>query len=166
MIAERLAGPRNETVLADELLSVLGSLRRQARRVAGRPWPLAEVSGAQTELIRLVRRTPNLAVAEAAAELGLAPNTVSTLVSQLVAHGVLQRTRDSADRRVARLELTTSATRRVGHWRDERSAAVAEALMTLSPADRAVLAEAVPVIARLSAAIADQPSRRPERVDG
>ena len=45
-------------------------------------------------------------MADAAAELGVAPNTVSTLVRQLADAGVLERVRDSADGRVVRLRLT------------------------------------------------------------
>lgn len=45
----------------------------------------------------------------AAAELGLVPNTASTLVSKLSCAGLLERTADTADRRVSRLRLTESA---------------------------------------------------------
>ncbi|MDQ1732740.1 MAG: hypothetical protein QOK10_2899 [Pseudonocardiales bacterium] len=144
-----------ELALAEELFAAIGQLRRQARRQAGRPWPLAAVSGAQVELIRLVRRQPGASVAETAAELGLAPNTVSTLVGQLVTAGVLERTPDPNDRRVARLSLTPTAQRRVERWRDQRGAALAQALSGLSREDRTVLRRAVGIMARLSAALPD-----------
>ena len=77
-----------------------------------------------------------MSVAAAASDLGLAANTVSTLVRELTDAGMLHRTRDTADRRVARLELTASARRRVETWRDRRTALTAAAVADLSPARR------------------------------
>jgi DNA-binding MarR family transcriptional regulator len=136
--------------LAEELLETLGLLRRQTRRTIGRPWPVQAVSGAQVDLIRVVRRQPGISVAAAATELGLAANTVSTLVGSLVAEGLVQRVRAPADRRIAQLHLSESAQRTVDQWRDQRSAAVAAALGRLAAADRRTLAEALPVLGRLA----------------
>src|SRR5205085_2560073 len=93
---------QEDVVLAEALFQSLGSVRRQVRRTAGRPLP-SPLSGSQIELVRLVRRTPGITVSEAADELRLAGNTVSTLVRQLTGAGVLRREADPADRRVARL---------------------------------------------------------------
>jgi DNA-binding MarR family transcriptional regulator len=139
-----------DTALADELFAALGVFRRTARRAAGRPWPLDELVGAQLELLRVIRRQPRISVAEAAAELGLVPNTVSTLVRQLVDSGQLTRTPDPDDRRVARLELTVSARERVERWRDQRSELVARAIAGLGADERRTLARAVPVIRALA----------------
>jgi DNA-binding MarR family transcriptional regulator len=136
--------------LAEELFDAVGLLRRLARRVVGRPWPMETLSNAQVELVRLVRRRPAISVAEAAAELGLAANTVSTLVRQLTDAGLLRRLADTDDRRVARLRLTAPAQRRVEQWRDRRTGLVAEAIANLPAADRRALARAVPVIAQLA----------------
>lgn len=146
-----------DVLLAEQVFDAIGVLRRQARRLAGRPWPIEAVSGAQVELVRLVRRKPGTSVADAAAELGLAPNTVSTLVRQLTDTGLLRRTPDADDRRVARLRLTASAQRRVEVWRDRRAALAAEAIATLPRADRSVLEKAVPVLAELAAALRSDP---------
>ncbi|HEY3715409.1 MAG TPA: MarR family transcriptional regulator [Jatrophihabitantaceae bacterium] len=142
-----------QLALAEELFTAMGQLRRQARRHAGRPWPVDTVSGAQVDLIRLVRRRPATSVAEAAEVLGLAANTVSTLVSQLVTAGVLERTPDPNDRRVARLALTATAQRRVDRWRDQRAAVLASALGSLSADDRTTLRQAAGILGRLSAGL-------------
>jgi len=140
-----------DTTMADDLFDAVGLLRRRARRVVGRPWPMEALSSAQVELVRLVRRRPGLSVAEAATDLGLAANTVSTLVRQLTDAGLLRRLADADDRRVARLQLTAPAQRRVEQWRDRRTGLVAEAVAALPAADRRALARAVPVIAQLAA---------------
>ena len=111
---------------------------------------------AQLELIRLVRRNPDLSVADSAAELGLAPNTVSTLVRQLADTGVLERVRDSTDGRVVRLRLTSDTRRRVEAWLDRRTAVTARVLAGLDPADRAALRRALPVLVTVAGAL-DRP---------
>ncbi len=83
--------------------------------------------------------------------LGLAANTVSTLVGQLLPLGVLVRERDATDRRVARLDLTPSAREGLEQWRDRRAQATATALARLPDDERAHLAEALATIARIAA---------------
>ena len=139
--------------LAELLFEALGAVRRQVRRTAGRPWPTTDLTGAQIELVRLVRREPGRTVSEAADRLGLAPNTVSTLVRQLTDAGLLVREPDPADRRVARLRVSAPARRRIEGWRDHRHEHVARALDRLDVDDRAALATAVPALDRLAAAL-------------
>ena len=146
-----------DLALAEELFDAVGQLRRQGRRLGGGPWPADMLSGAQVEVVRLVRRRPGLSVAEAAAQLALAPNTVSTLVGQLAEAEVLMRVTDPWDRRVARLTLTTPAKERVERWRDQRASATAGAIAELDASERADLERAVLIIARLAAALGPAP---------
>jgi DNA-binding MarR family transcriptional regulator len=150
--------------LADDLYDVIGLLRRRSRRLVGAPLPELALSAAQLELLRVVRRNPGITVAEAARVLGLAPNTVSTLVGQLLALEVLVRERDDHDRRVARLDLTSSAREELEQWRDRRTQATATALAGLSAAERTRLAAALSTIARIAADLPDPPE--PSDVDG
>jgi DNA-binding MarR family transcriptional regulator len=151
--------------LADDLYDVIGLLRRRSRRLVGSPLPELALSGAQRELVRVVRRNPGVTVADAARVLGLAPNTVSTLVGQLLALGVVVRERDEQDRRVARLDLTAWARTALERWRDRRVQATASALSGLPSAERARLAAALPTIARIAADLpepADAGVREPD----
>jgi DNA-binding MarR family transcriptional regulator len=156
-VTTRVPAPSGvETALADELFAAIGVFRRTARRAAGRPWSVDDLSTAQAELLRLIRRQPAISVADAAAELRLAPNTVSTLVRQLVDRGQLTRASDPDDRRVARLDLTPPARQRVERWRDQRSELAADAISRLSPDDRAALARAVPILGALAMEMGSQ----------
>jgi DNA-binding MarR family transcriptional regulator len=139
-----------DDLLAAELIETLGRIRRHTRRRTERPWPLDALSLAQLDLMRVVRRRPGISVAGAAAELGVAANTVSTLVSSLVAAGMLRRTRDPDDRRAAQLFLSPQSTRRVNRWRDQRTAVVSAALDNLAPQERTAIAKALPALARLA----------------
>ena len=136
--------------LAEEMLAVIGLLRRHLRRAAGRPWPLSSLTASQTELLRLVHRVPKVSVAEAAGELGLAANTVSTLVSQLTDQGLLRRVPDENDRRVARLTLTDLARRQIDAWRDRRAAVVAGVLDGMDSTELDELRTALPVLSGIA----------------
>jgi DNA-binding MarR family transcriptional regulator len=140
----------DDIVVADALFATIGVLRREVRRAVGRPWPLQSLSGAQMELLRLIRRQPGVSVADAATELGLAPNSVSTLVGQLNDAGLIRRAPDPADRRVARLTLTRAARRYTEAWHDRRSAVAATAIGELTARDRALLESALPVLDKIT----------------
>jgi DNA-binding MarR family transcriptional regulator len=102
------------------------------------------------ELLRLIRRQPGVSVADAATELGLAPNSVSTLVGQLNDAGLIRRAPDPADRRVARLTLTSAARRYTEAWHDRRSAVAASAISQLTARDRVLLESALPVLDKIT----------------
>jgi DNA-binding MarR family transcriptional regulator len=133
------------TEVADTVGRVKRAIRHRMRLELGR-LPLSE---AQIELIRLVRIEPGLRVQDAAAGLGLAPNTVSTLVKQLAAAGSLERRPDRADGRVTRLFLTRAARARWALRRDRREAVIRAALGRLSAEERAAIAGALPALNRL-----------------
>lgn len=114
-----------------ELSRVVGRFRRQLRRSAGRNFDAARLTESQSELLWLVGRQPGISVSAAAAELGLVANTASTLVSKLVAKGLLIRTASEADRRVGRLRLTGAAQQVVDSSRTARRAVLAEVLREL-----------------------------------
>jgi DNA-binding MarR family transcriptional regulator len=123
---------RTRTDLAPELFAVVGRFRRQVRRLSP-PAFGARLPESQAELIRLVGRRPDVSVREAAAELGLAANTASTLVSKLSADGLLIRTVDPDDRRVGRLRLAEPAQRIADESRAARRAALRAVLDRLTP---------------------------------
>lgn len=89
-------------------------------------------------------------MSEAARDLGMAVNTVSTLVARLVRAGSLVRRSDPADRRVVRLELSEPVAARIGSWRDARVAVTAAAIAQLGPEDQRALAAALPALVRLT----------------
>src|SRR5271156_764777 len=83
-----------------EMLRILGRFRRRLRRAATPSFD-DRLTAAQVELLRLIAHRPGgISIGEAAAELGLADNTVSTLAIQLVKQRLLVRRADPEDRRV------------------------------------------------------------------
>jgi DNA-binding MarR family transcriptional regulator len=134
---------------AAELNAVLLALRRALRQRLRSTSDEAPLSPSQVELVRLVRERPGVGVAEAAARLQLAPNTVSTLVSELVALGLIERRRDPADGRAAQLSVTVAAEERFARWVDRLEQVMQDALEQLDPRHTEALAGAMPALRRL-----------------
>ena len=135
---------------AAELLAAISAVRRAARRAVRQRWHAEPLPTAQSELLRLVAVQPGISVAEAAGELRLAPNTVSTLVSRLVSEGLLTRGRVVADGRAVRLTVTAKARQRLASYRDLRAEIAQHAMARLAPADIEALASAAPALLRLA----------------
>jgi DNA-binding MarR family transcriptional regulator len=149
MTSKRTGAPQSATVLSEELLAHIAVIRRRSVYIARDGSPDPHLTTAQIELLRLVSRNPGLTVATAAAELHLAPNTVSTLVGQLSRLGLLDRAYDDSDRRVVHLDVTESSRTRLSGWRRRRLNAVSKAMNALDPEDRDRLAHAMNALEQL-----------------
>jgi DNA-binding MarR family transcriptional regulator len=131
---------------ADVLLTLMASIRRRGRLLARSPVELSTMTSSQLDLVRVVLRQPGVSINEAAEELRLAPNTVSTLVRQLTDEHLLIRRVDPDDRRVARLALTPSMQRKVAEFRDRRVAQLSVAISQLSRAEQRRLPEVLAML--------------------
>ncbi|MEV7283568.1 MarR family winged helix-turn-helix transcriptional regulator [Streptomyces sp. NPDC093252] len=132
--------------LADALVGVQRLIRRRVRAEL----PDARLRGAEVELLRLATSHPGVGISEAARKLGLAGNSVSTLVNQLVRDGWLVRETDPADRRAARLLPTPAAETRLADWRRRRADVVRRQVARLDEPDREALRAALPAMRRLT----------------
>jgi DNA-binding MarR family transcriptional regulator len=136
--------------LADVLARIGRGLRYRTRAAR----EALDVTNSEADLLRLLGRKPGIRVQDAALELGIASNSVSTLVKQLSRAGLLTRCADPADGRVAQLRLTQQAEAWVTQVGSAREEALGKALDSLDPEDRELLAAAVPAMKRLSKMLA------------
>ncbi|CAN5868034.1 MarR family transcriptional regulator [soil metagenome] len=127
----------------------LGALRRATRRVVRTSLGDSTLTTAEVELLMLVHRRPGLGVGDAARTLVTAPNTVSTLVTNLARIGLLTRGADPVDRRAARLELTAEGEGRVATLRGRRMEVLEEAFDQLSEDERDAIAAVIPAMSHL-----------------
>jgi DNA-binding MarR family transcriptional regulator len=144
------------TELAAELLGTVGRFRRRVRSSGGTSIGTG-LPESQAELLRLIGRRPGISVREAATELGLAPNTASTLVSKLSAEGLLLRTVDPDDRRVGRLRLTAPAQLLADESRAAKRAALNSALNRLDDNRITDLTKGLEVMSELTRMLAEVP---------
>ncbi|UIX28727.1 MarR family winged helix-turn-helix transcriptional regulator [Streptomyces sp. GQFP] len=135
---------------ADELADALLGVQRLIRRRLRSGTKVPRLRGAEVELLRLVMDRPGIGISDAARELYLAGNSVSTLVNQLVKDGYLIRGTDPADRRAARLLPTPAAEARLRDWRERRTALVRRHVARLDDADREALRAALPALRKLA----------------
>jgi DNA-binding MarR family transcriptional regulator len=143
-------GVHTRADLISELFDVVGRFRRQLRRSTGRGFDATGLTQSQSELLRLVGSQPGISVREAATELGLVSNTASTLVSKLVADGLLIRSVDADDRRIGRLRLTEPAQRIADESRAARRATLAAVLDELEPDQVEHLANGLAVLSEMT----------------
>jgi DNA-binding MarR family transcriptional regulator len=141
------------TSLASELAKVLARIGRGLRYRTRAARETLDITHSEGELLRLLDRRPGMRVHDAALELGVASNSVSTLVKQLNRNQLLERTTDPADGRAACLRLTPLAAEWVAQVGNAREQAIDRALASLATEDREVLEAAIPAMKRLAKVI-------------
>ena len=118
---------------------------------------------AQLELLSAVAEQPGARPGQLARQLHMRPNTVTTIVTALAAQGLLSRAAADGDRRAVELTATDAGRQAVHTWQATNSAVLHLALSTLTPAQRRVLAAAVPALDALALASTGWPTRRCRR---
>lgn len=155
------AGSARESVLeetvaverAQRLTDVITRLRRALRSSIRTDYPWESLPMAQVELLQTLAAAP-LRVGELAARQRLAPNTVSGLVGKLLESGFVDRQPDPGDRRTARIALTEAGHQQLRDWQRAHERRLADALESLSPADREAVMRALPGLEMLAKALA------------
>lgn len=132
-------------VLADDLLLLVTRLGRRLRRVAAAD----AVTPTQRSILTTLERQGACTHGELAVVERVRPPTITAAVDRLEARGLVTRTRDATDRRVARVTLTPAGRTLLTEARRARTAYLEQRLRALPPADRAAIAAAAPALFRL-----------------
>lgn len=104
---------------------------------------------AQVELLQSLADSAPARVGDLATRLRLAPSTVSGLISQMMASGLVERGTNRSDRRVAVVELSADGKRQLAGWHTAHRDRIATALGELDPQDRTAIDAALPALSRL-----------------
>ena len=143
-----LPTPTSAAVPDAELASRLRlAVTRLARRL--RTQLPGEVSPSQLATLSSVERLGPLTLGELSSTERVKPPTMTKIVACLEEQGLVSRTVDPSDRRVARVEATTEGRRFLERSRRQKDAYLAERVRRLDPEDRAALARAAEVLERL-----------------
>lgn len=135
---------RTDTELAARLRLAVNRLARRLRQHAD-----TEISPSQlSALATLVRRGP-LTVGELSGAERVKPPTMTRVVSSLEELGLVTRTVDDADRRVAHVTATPLGERLVSESRRRKDAYLAARIQTLPAGDRDALEAAADVLERI-----------------
>jgi DNA-binding MarR family transcriptional regulator len=148
-----------ELMLPGAVADLVARLRRAMRKAARVAQPAMPLSVAQLELLSLLQEHPGARPSDLAGLLRLAANSVSTLANAMAGAGMLDRSPGATDKRTVEFALTPRGARLVGQWRTTNTDLLRNAIAALDTQDQQVLAEALPVLERLVAAIDEQADR-------
>ncbi len=139
-------------VLTDDaraLGTTVSRLRRALRRGIRLDLRWEDLPMAHVELLQCLADQPGLKVGEVARTLRLAPNTVSTLVAQLAAKGLLEADRDLSDGRARRLRPSPQGYEQLSRWKVAHEQMLGTAVEQLTTAERKALLAALPAFESL-----------------
>jgi DNA-binding MarR family transcriptional regulator len=141
--ADKVPDPRLLTAAVTRLRRVLRASIR-----SDDPWETLPM--AQVELLQVLGEHSPVRIGDLAGRQGLAASTVSGLVGQMIASGLVARATDPADRRASAVTLTPAGRRQLDAWTRAHERRLETALSALDAADRAVIHTAVPALFRLA----------------
>lgn len=135
---------RGERETADRLHSAAIHLLRRVRRTDA----LTGLAAAQLSALSVLMGGPRTLGEMAAAE-QVRPPTMSKLVTEMEAAGLVRRTSDRHDARVVRVGMTAKGRRLLAKGRDMRIADVERRLRAQAPEDVELVSNALAVIERM-----------------
>jgi DNA-binding MarR family transcriptional regulator len=136
------------------LRAALARLSRRLRR-----HELAGLTPTQLAALATVERTGPLRLGDLAAAEGIAPSTLTRIVSVLEDLGHVRRDADPRDARASTLAITDKGIDTLDQLREQGNALLTQWLMMLTPDQREALAAALPALEALSEP--DTPAQRP-----
>lgn len=140
--------------VADRLRLAIARLHRLLRQQAG-----TGLSPSQQSVLASIDVRTSLTLGELAVLEQVAPPTITRIVAKLADDGLVERTVDARDRRVARVTVTPEGHRRMDHSRQRRNAWLAQRLGELPAGDARRLLDALDVLEELAGPLT---SARPE----
>lgn len=138
--------PLNEDT-APRLRLAIARIARQLRQHVDAP---SDLSTTLVSALATIDRSGPLTLGELAAAERVQPPSMTRVVTQLESRGLVSRSVDRDDRRVARVEITTEGRRLLQRSRTRKNALLAQRLRTFTPDERAVLDAALPLLERLA----------------
>jgi DNA-binding MarR family transcriptional regulator len=124
------------------------ALARLSRRL--RRHELAGLTPTQLAALATVGHSGPMRLGDLAAAEGIAPSTLTRLVTALEDSGYVRRCADPSDARASTLAITAHGQDALARIRVESTLALAASMQLLAPAQRAALADALPVLEQLA----------------
>jgi DNA-binding MarR family transcriptional regulator len=124
------------------------ALARLSRRL--RRHELAGLTPTQLAALATVGHSGPMRLGDLAAAEGIAPSTLTRLVTALEDSGYVRRCADPSDARASTLAITAHGQDALERIRAESTLVLAASMQLLAPAQRAALADALPVLEQLA----------------
>jgi DNA-binding MarR family transcriptional regulator len=133
--------------LASNLRLAIARLNRRVRQAgisAG-----DDLTASRLGALHTIARLGPITLGELAAVEQVQPPSMTRIVASLETNGLTQRTIDTADRRIVRVQATEDGKRLLERSATRRDAFLARRVARLSDEERDILARAVPILERL-----------------
>jgi DNA-binding MarR family transcriptional regulator len=137
--------PSDDAEVAARLRLSVGRLSRRIRQQV-----VGEVTQSQVSVLTSIERLGRPTLGELAASEQVQPPSMTRQVEALEVGGLITRIVDPSDRRVARVELTSSGRRALARNRSLRTAYLVRTIARLSPEERERLGELVALLEHLA----------------
>jgi DNA-binding MarR family transcriptional regulator len=124
------------------------ALARLTRRL--RKHEMAGLTPTQLAALATIERSGPMRLGDVAAAEGIAPSTLTRLVTALEENAYVRRLPDPSDARASTLAITQRGHDMLERIRSETTQVLAESLRQLTPAQRGALAAALPVLEQLA----------------
>src|SRR5579872_66747 len=111
---------------------------------------LAGLTPTQLAALATIGKTGPMRLGDLAAAEGIAPSTLTRLVTALEDSGYVRRNADPSDARASTLAITPRGHETLERLRTESTLVLAASLRLLTPAQRSALADALPVLELLA----------------
>lgn len=138
------------------LTDVITRLRRVLRVAIRSEHPWETLPMAQVEILQRLNEHSRVRVRDLADQQRLAANTVSTLLQQMVAAEFVEREPDPDDGRAIAVSITGKGEQALASWLAGNQRRLESGLQMLAGRDRLAIANAMPALSRLAAALEDQ----------
>ncbi|MGW3361144.1 MarR family winged helix-turn-helix transcriptional regulator [Streptomyces bungoensis] len=135
---------------ASLLTEAVTRLRRALRSSIRTDYPWETLPMAQVELLQVLGEHSPARISDLAARRRLAPSTVSGLIGQMIATGLVARDVDAADRRASVVTLTEAGREKLAAWTTAHERRIDAALAALDDGSRAAIAHALPALFQLA----------------
>lgn len=141
--------------VASEFGRLIGPLRRAVLRTRMAE-DLPDLPEPQIELLRALEAVGTATPSDLAAQLRVAPSTISNLLRTMTASGLVRRTPSTVDLRTAQLGLSAPSRDMLDRYDRSSTAALRRAIARLTKDDRAAVERALPALRALLAALEDE----------
>jgi DNA-binding MarR family transcriptional regulator len=148
MATESALSPASAGAGAIDVTRLRVAIARLSRRL--RRHEIAGLTPSQLAALATVERSGPLRLGDLAAAEGIAPSTLTRVVTVLEEAGLVARRPDPSDARASTIAITDLGHQTMDQLRDEGTALLAQSLLLLSPEQRAALAAALPSLELLA----------------
>ena len=112
----------------------------------------ADATISQLSALSVIEKYGPIGIGDLAARERVQPPTMTRMVTNLEALGLIERTGDENDRRIVRVAITKTGSSALADSRRRRTAFLATNLRTLTKDERSTLLRALPILERLGEA--------------